>query len=400
MPISTSVITTVLRRATVTKFAPLSAAVLLAGCATSFLSPNSVVDSGKTTFAAVNSNANSNQNSGAKSASDAQIKGVQLYQLGRSEFERGAYELAIASFKQALMVDPDSTYARNGIATVLFQLGRHDEALEAIQVAVRMSPNDLVLNRNLAKITSFLKAYAGSAVMHADGNLATSIQTAPIDRIPSVINLGETPVSQLATNRTDYRQIEVTPMSLPSGYVRVLPTAQLTLLAPNVYELSQESRSVSRSTELPVKPEATVFAVGILPIKPVAARSKKLTTSVRLSVANGSGKKGLACGQANILGGVGAGEVVIRASCTDYKNFNQQQTTLYLRQGVQLDAKALAVSLGSDRSFRVIRVSAGANENLPSGKDAQLVIGKDWSLTNPPINHKRLPSTPARIIAS
>jgi tetratricopeptide (TPR) repeat protein len=332
------------------------------------------------------------------SAAELVQKAQHFYMLGRSEFERGGFEQAMVLFKQALKIEPSSVDARNGIAAVLFQLGRYDEAYEAIQVAARMSPNDLVVARNVAKIAKFTTLNNSGQNTGVAEPLAVVVTA--IERPPSVITLGEVAGSYSAQNQSPNRNVDVTPIAMPQGFARILPTAQLSQLAPNVYELSVLSR-----TPVPSPEPSSPTNVAVLPRVNIVTKAKvsplkKSAAAVRLVVANGSGKKGLACGQASILSGVGAGAVVIRASCADYKNFNQQETVLYLRDGVLLDSKVLAKSMGMERSFRIVRVSASSKESFPVGKDAQLVLGKDWPSTNPTINNKRLPGTGPRIVTS
>ncbi len=369
-----------LRSSKISQLAPFASAVVLIGCAATAPDSVSFKDS---------------QNATAMSESS---KIQQIYQLGRAEFERGEFDLAMIQFKKVLKLNPLSMDARNGVAVVLFEQGRYDEAYEAIQVAARMSPDDLVVARNLAKISKLANASGLDRRLAVSNDLVTEV--AALDRPPSVVYLGEVQGLKAETDRSERRRIDVTPMSLPQGFERILPTSQLSQIAPNVYQLSLIAPVTTPKPAQPPRPEVAILPRVHISTKTDVARKIKPAPTVRLSVANGNGKKGLACGQASILSGVGAGATVIQASCTDYKNFNQQETVLYLRDGVSLDAKVLASNMGSRQVYKVVRISTKSKGYLPTGTDAQLVIGKDWTLTNPPINNKRLPSTSPRIIAS
>jgi hypothetical protein len=324
---------------------------------------------------------------------------AQFYKLGREAFESSAYDQAMTMFKLALKLDPQSNEARNGLAAVLYQLGRHDEALQAIEIALKSAPNDLLLKRNFDKISA-ASATGKLVAPTATSNLVPELAT--IDRPPAVVFIGDLnrPVS-VGSNVAPSRVIEVTPTTLPRGYSRVLPTASLIETAPNVYNLTLAPRQVP-SAPLPAEQVApavvAVVNTNAPSIRASNKRASKNTKSVRLVVANGVGKKGLACGQATIISGVGAGKSLINASCTDHDHFNQIETTLYLRKGTIIDPSALAASVGRQSSLKVVHVSTGSYGQLPINLDAKLVIGKDWFSTNSPVNNKRLPRTSASVV--
>ncbi len=245
-------------------------------------------------------------NKGTLANVSAESRASSLYQQGRTAFDSGALDLAMSRFKQALKLDLTSIDARNGLAAVLFELGRYEEAYDAIQVAQRMSPNDLVVARNFQKIARFINAdfvvpesiafepvasRSGASNSGASNSGASDTGIAPaelasIDRPPSVVDLGRVQGLEPLAQSIGNRMIEITPITLSMGYARVLPATELTQLAPNVYTLSQ----VLRIALAPMLKQESLQPV----IKERFARSalllsrKKATRSARVALATSS----------------------------------------------------------------------------------------------------------------
>ena len=60
--------------------------------------------------------------------------GNQAYVTGNTLFEDGAYDRALASYREALADDPNHLYALRGIGRSLMQLGRDDEGDSSVRV--------------------------------------------------------------------------------------------------------------------------------------------------------------------------------------------------------------------------------------------------------------------------
>src|SRR6476620_856106 len=66
---------------------------------------------------------------------------VPHYGLGDVYFARGELNKALAEFRSALYLRPDSPYAHNDIGLVLTKMGRLDEAVDHLNAAIRILPN-------------------------------------------------------------------------------------------------------------------------------------------------------------------------------------------------------------------------------------------------------------------
>lgn len=72
--------------------------------------------------------------------------------LGRTQFEAGQYENALASYKQLVEKSPDSIAARIGLAGVQMVLRRHDEARANLNYALKASPTNLGVMQSMAAL--------------------------------------------------------------------------------------------------------------------------------------------------------------------------------------------------------------------------------------------------------
>ena len=87
------------------------------------------------------------------------------YREAGSAFNRGDFEQAVALYKQALKLQPDSVPVRTDLAVALVRLGRYGEAINNYEEALKLDPENTVVRLNLAlawyKQEDFAKATEG-----------------------------------------------------------------------------------------------------------------------------------------------------------------------------------------------------------------------------------------------
>lgn len=75
---------------------------------------------------------------------------MQHYKEGMSRFGQGQHEEAIASFDQALAIDPDWTEALHGKAMAQMQAGKLDDAIATGKRIVELDPEDAFAHTSLS----------------------------------------------------------------------------------------------------------------------------------------------------------------------------------------------------------------------------------------------------------
>ena len=69
--------------------------------------------------------------------------------LGNAFAAKGNGTAAVASFREAVRLDPDAAEARYRLATLLLETGRYDEALDEFRVVLRLMPESVEVRNNL-----------------------------------------------------------------------------------------------------------------------------------------------------------------------------------------------------------------------------------------------------------
>ena len=80
-------------------------------------------------------------------------------QRGNAFYQQGRLEDAVASYRDALRMNPDFAPAHNNVANVLDGLGRLNEAVAHYEAALKLQPDMAHLHNNLGATTS--KTWAG-----------------------------------------------------------------------------------------------------------------------------------------------------------------------------------------------------------------------------------------------
>jgi tetratricopeptide (TPR) repeat protein len=86
-----------------------------------------------------------------------------FYDQGIALYEVGRHEEAIDSFRTAIRLNPGFAWAFCNLAVVLDELGRHREALDAIDKALSIDPQDPDFRRNREQIAANLRGITPSA---------------------------------------------------------------------------------------------------------------------------------------------------------------------------------------------------------------------------------------------
>jgi hypothetical protein len=303
-----------------------------------------------------------------------------LYDLGKAALAKNNEQEALGLFKLALKFDTNHTDSMNGIASILYTQKKYDEARGILVVALKHEPDNGLLTKNLGRV---LDAIINTEMARLPEAPAQA-QTMAIRPSPAVVDLGR-PLDQQQSIATSTRQIEVLPLALTGGFERVVSSTQLKPLGPNVFELVASNPSIATTAAaIKVTPVAKVPAI---PVPSDQPQRRKDTAQVgqapllraiyekrfssTLLVSNGSGKPGIACGQARAVRLSDS----LSVKCGDYKDFKQQQTRLFVREGANVPTATLARLSEVSGSVKIIRV-----KQLPNNLDMHLVLGKDFSM--------------------
>jgi tetratricopeptide (TPR) repeat protein len=77
--------------------------------------------------------------------------------LGNALVQTGRALEAVAHYKRALQIDPNSVDAHNNLGAALGQMGRISEAIEQVKAALRIKPNYIDARHNLTKLEALQK---------------------------------------------------------------------------------------------------------------------------------------------------------------------------------------------------------------------------------------------------
>ena len=101
---------------------------------------------------------------------------------GRDQLAAGHYGLAIAQFRNAVLLDPQSAAAQNGLAVAYAQIGRTDLARRYFERAIAYAPDEAAYRRNYARLGA-VQPFARpvmSASVDVSGNGPAPVQGAMV----------------------------------------------------------------------------------------------------------------------------------------------------------------------------------------------------------------------------
>jgi tetratricopeptide (TPR) repeat protein len=81
---------------------------------------------------------------------DNRIQAEDHYYAGLDHFADGRYEDAIAEYRRALALDPSLADAMHGLARVLQDLQRYDDAIEIASKLIESNPDDILAHASLS----------------------------------------------------------------------------------------------------------------------------------------------------------------------------------------------------------------------------------------------------------
>ena len=81
---------------------------------------------------------------------DSRVHAEDHYYAALDHFAEGKYEAAIEEYRQALRIDPTFTDAMHGLARVLQDLERFDEAIEVARKIVELNSEDILAHTSLS----------------------------------------------------------------------------------------------------------------------------------------------------------------------------------------------------------------------------------------------------------
>jgi tetratricopeptide (TPR) repeat protein len=318
--------------------------------------------------------------------STVSLKETSYYDQGKLALAGKSYDLAQVKFKLALRETETRVYALNGLAATYYEMNDHKTALEFVRSARLIDSESLYLKNNEARILARLEDERIRVLT------PVKVEAALIGQVaisPAVVDL--TPGTAMLSLQGGRPQIEVTSTRPAAGYERLLPTAQLEQIAPDVYNLvlaprkevaATANESVGLLSVLDAKTAPSSKAKDglistnseTIPAARQAAIGQLQRSNTRIAIANGAGIKGIACGAAGSLRKAG----ISVGSCTDYKtkdgktNFKQTETVLYVNRDSKLDPELILALIHSCDAKRLVVT------NLTSSKlDVQVVLGKD-----------------------
>ena len=265
--------------------------------------------------------------------------------LGKRLQVLGDARAALAAYREALLLEPDSADARNGAAVLHAQLGQLETARSMLQALAQEAPTARTYN-NLGYVLYLQGEYAQAASVLRQSLLLDNGQQ------PARANL-ELAIAALARSIGTVDAVDATADAIAPDLAPAPTTPasrlQLTQLQPNIFALSWRDAPVAAHAALPV------------PAKPVAPLP-------RLEVINGNGETGMAARMRGMLGGMGIS--VLRLG--NQRPYAVQASSIIYRPGHAQAAAALALALGGMRQLQ-----AADDSGIGTGADLRLLLGKD-----------------------
>jgi tetratricopeptide (TPR) repeat protein len=267
------------------------------------------------------------------------------YQIGRSYQSRFQYEAAIAAYRKSLEANPGNAEAYNALGVIYASQGKHEQAVIELKAALTLAPAAAHIHNNLgyAYLLQGRNAEAFAALKVASGLDPGN------ERARENMKIAEQRLGQEAPNPPKApvaTAVGAEVKSPPTDKDGGRSTARLLTVAPNIYELRQES------------------SVQVKPGLPLATETAPET--MKLEIANGNGVTGLAKRTSSSLQRKG----YAIARLTNQVPYTQTTTEIQYRQGQENQAKRLNALLS---------VPAKLVESSQLRKDVgvRLVLGRD-----------------------
>ncbi len=268
------------------------------------------------------------------------------YQIGRSHQGRIRYDAAIAAYRKSLEANPSNAEAHNALGVIYAIQGKHEQAVIELKAALALAPTAAHIHNNLgyAYLLEGRNADALAAL-----NVAAGLDPNN-ERSRENIKIAQTRLGHEAPNRPHASvatavgaEVIKSPRTDKDGGHSA---ARLLSVAPNIYELRQES------------------SVQVKPSVPLATQTAPET--VKLEVANGNGVTGLAKRTSSSLQRKG----YAAARLTNQMPYTQRTTEIQYRQGQENQAKRLNALLSAPAKLvESSRLSPRVGVRLVLGRD-------------------------------
>jgi Flp pilus assembly protein TadD len=311
---------------------------------------------------------------GAPPASPAQLSGSpdDAYVAGRQQHMANRFPAAIASYHDALRLDPHHVNATNGLATLYAEQGNFPQAIalwrELTEAATAPSgPGAAFIYSNLGYAHLLNGDYQQAIAVLERACVLDPLNHRAWRHLGSALEkLGQGERAQLmfkqasALEQHDFKADYALVQRSGAGTVAGAATdgwaaTQVRQTASGMFELRRSAAAV------PV-----AAAVTPAPAKPDAAPATAEEPVARLEIRNGNGVTGMARSLARAMGD--AGVRVVRLS--NEKGFNVELTRVEYRSGLREAANRLAERFGN---ATVLEVESCNNA------DMRLVIGRDMA---------------------
>lgn len=267
--------------------------------------------------------------------------------LGKRMLELGDPRAALAAYREALLLEPDSADARNGAAVLHAQLGQLETARSMLQALALQAPTARTYN-NLGYVLYLQGEYAQAAdALRQSLQLDNGQQPARANLDLAIAALARSIGTVDAT--AEAIAPDLAPAPMPAAPASRL---QLTQLQPNIFALSWR--------DAPVAAQAAPAAIRTL--------AKPAMPLPRLEVINGNGETGMAARMRGMLGGMGIS--VLRLG--NQRPYGIQASSIVYRPGHAEAAAALALALGG-----MPQLQAAGDSGIGAGADLRLLLGKD-----------------------
>ncbi|WP_409028043.1 tetratricopeptide repeat protein [Janthinobacterium sp. SUN098] len=286
----------------------------------------------------------------ARSIDSPAARSAAFCKLGKRMQELGDPRAAMAAYREALLLEPDSADARNGAAVLHAQLGQLDTARAMLQALAQEAPTARTYN-NLGYVLYLQGDYDQAAsVLRQSLQLDNGQQPARANLDLAIAALARSVSTVDAIDATaDAVAPDLAPAPKPAAPASRL---QLTQSQPNIFTLSWR--------DTPVAPRAAPAAVPAL--------AKQAAPLPRLEVINGNGETGMAARMRGMLGGMGIS--VLRLG--NQRPYGIQASSIVYRPGHAEAAAALALALGG-----MPQLQAAGDSGIGAGADLRLLLGKD-----------------------
>jgi hypothetical protein len=304
---------------------------------------------------------------------------------------QGKVELAEQEFRAAIAAAPNAGYLHNNLGYHYLQRGRLDEALAAFERARELEPGNPRVAANLATAREKLGLQAdGDAVAQPPVPAETlRVAAAPIQpsgaqaytiekenpranawtEIPAASTIAVTEGRSHGAENSPQR-IESTPTK-PIFGLETERTAQLAIIAPNVWELRSLGETATTPETSPVRRADPPAPATPVEQSPARVQSKEIT-SRHVEISNGNGITGLARRIAALLKPRG----FERIRLTNQEPYGTAPSRIqYVASAGQAAAKIRAALPGELPLFEV--------RALQGDTQVRVVLGKDFSAGAP-----------------